>query len=77
MKVFSKIYMAIIFAVLYAPILVLIVFSFNESESLSEFTGFTLNWYRELFQDETALVSLQNSLILGRFRFYAYSAYNL
>ena len=65
MKVFSKIYMAIIFAVLYAPILVLIVFSFNESESLSEFTGFTLNWYRELFQDETALVSLQNSLILA------------
>ncbi|MBO4213001.1 MAG: ABC transporter permease [Clostridia bacterium] len=65
MKVFSKIYMAIIFAVLYAPILVLIVFSFNDSESLSEFTGFTFKWYGELFQDETALVSLKNSLILA------------
>ena len=65
MKFLSKFYMAIVFFLLYAPILVLIVFSFNEAESLSTFTGFTFDWYIELFQDETALTALRNSLILA------------
>lgn len=57
--------MFIIFAMLYAPIVVLVIFSFNESGSLSEFTGFDLKWYAELFQDEKALMALKNSLILA------------
>ena len=38
-------YIFLIFALLYAPIAVLIIFSFNESGSLSEFSGFSLMWY--------------------------------
>ena len=65
MKFLSKAYMFIIFAMLYAPIVVLVIFSFNESGSLSEFTGVDLKWYIELFQDEKAIMALKNSLILA------------
>ncbi|MBQ8848820.1 MAG: ABC transporter permease [Clostridia bacterium] len=65
MKFLSKAYMFIVFALLYAPIVVLVVFSFNESGSLSEFTGFSFKWYAELFQDEEAFMALKNSLILA------------
>lgn len=50
---------------LYAPILVLIVFSFNESGNLSSFSGFSLKWYRELFRDSTAFTALKNTLLLA------------
>lgn len=65
MKFLSKFYIGIIFFLLYIPIAVLIIFSFNESGSLSEFSGFSFDWYKELFQDEEALTSLMNSLILA------------
>lgn len=65
MKFLSKAYMFIVFALLYAPIIVLVVFSFNESGSLSEFTGFSFKWYAELFRDEEAFMALKNSLILA------------
>lgn len=65
MKFLSKFYMFIIFALLYAPIIVLIVFSFNEAGSLNEFSGFSTIWYEELFADEAALTALKNSLILA------------
>ncbi len=50
-KYLSRIYMTIIFIFLYAPIIVLAVFSFNESKSRGNWTGFTLKWYVELFHD--------------------------
>ena len=65
MKLFSKFYIGIIFLLLYLPILVLIVFSFNESGSLAHFSGFTTDWYVEPFNDEEALGALRNSLILA------------
>ena len=65
MKILSKCYMGIIFFLLYIPIIVLIVFSFNDAGSLSEFTKPSLVWYEELFRDEEALSSLMNSLILA------------
>ena len=65
MKILSKFYIGIVFLLLYLPILVLIVFSFNEAGSLSEFSGFTLDWYKELFSDEEALSALGNSLLLA------------
>ena len=65
MKILSKCYIGLIFFLLYIPILVLIVFSFNESGSLSEFSGFSTVWYEELFQDEAAFAALRNSLILA------------
>ncbi len=64
-KFLSGGYIFLIFALLYAPIAVLIIFSFNDGGSLSEFTGFSLTWYEELFNDEEALTALKNSLVLA------------
>lgn len=65
MKFLSKFYIGLIFLILYAPILVVILFSFNESGNLSYFSTFTLHWYKELFADDEALSALKNSLILA------------
>lgn len=65
MKIGSKIYMGIIFTLLYAPIVILIFFSFNESNSMSVFSGFSLKWYKELFAKEETINSLINTLILA------------
>lgn len=64
-KLSSKIYTAIIFAFLFAPIVILLVFSFNESKSLSVFSNFSLKWYEELFNDRSTLESVKNSVILA------------
>lgn len=65
MKFLSKFYIGLIFFILYAPILLVIVFSFNGSGSLSSFSDPTFYWYRELFQDKEALTALKNSLFLA------------
>ncbi len=61
----SKLYLVIVFILMYAPIGILIFFSFNEGSSTSEFTGFSLKWYRALFQNEEVLQSLYNTLLLA------------
>ena len=65
MKTSAKIYSGIVFAILFAPILVLLVFSFNESKSLSVFSSFSLKWYRELLNDRNTLEAVRNTLILA------------
>ena len=65
MKTLSKIYMWVVFALLYAPILVLILFSFNRAGSMNHFSEFSLYWYRELFRDARAIDALVNSLTLA------------
>jgi len=65
MKTVSKIYTALIFLFLFAPIFILIVFSFNESKSLSVFSEFSFKWYKELFNDQDTLASVKNTLILA------------
>ncbi len=65
MKITSKIYTALIFIFLFAPIAVLLVFSFNEAKSLAVFSGFSLKWYKELFNDSNTLESLRNSVVLA------------
>ncbi len=65
MKALSRSYMWVVFALLYAPILVLVVFSFNKGGTLSAYTGFSFRWYGELFRDAVALQSLKNSLLLA------------
>ena len=56
-KFFSKFYVALVFAFLYLPILVLIVFSFNESKG-TIWTGFSFKWYGELIRNELIINSL-------------------
>ena len=65
MKTLSRIYMWLIFALLYAPILVLVIFSFNDGGDLNTYTALSFRWYEELFRDDAALLSLKNSLMLA------------
>ena len=65
MKKLSKFYTALVFLFLFAPIAILLVFSFNEAKSLSVFSGFSFKWYVELFRDAETLNALRNTLILA------------
>ena len=65
MKYFSKIYIFLILGILYIPILTLILFSFNSSNSTAVFTGFSFEWYVELFSSPDTFVALRNTLILA------------
>ena len=65
MKRASKIYTALMMVFLFAPIAILLVFSFNSAKSLSVFSGFSLHWYRELFRDSETLKAVRNTLILA------------
>ena len=64
-RIGSWIYIVLCMIFLYAPILVLIVFSFNESKSRAFFTGFTFKWYQQLFENELIMTSLFNSLLIA------------
>jgi len=64
-KALSNLYIALIMIFLYAPMLVMIVLSFNESASTSVMTGFSLKWYGELFNDTSTLTALRNTLVLA------------
>ncbi len=65
MKKTNRIFTTLIFIFLYAPMLVLIVGSFNEGKSLSRFDGFTLEQYAELLRDEDLLKLLGNSILIS------------
>lgn len=65
MKVFRKCYIGLIFAFLYLPIAILIIFSFNESKSRTNYTGFTFDWYIKLFQNDTILAALRNTVAIA------------
>lgn len=57
--------MAFIFIFMYAPILTLIVLSFNASKSRAKWGGFTMKWYMQLFQDESIMGTLWNTLSIA------------
>ncbi|WP_026582215.1 ABC transporter permease [Bacillus sp. J33] len=59
------IYLAIVFAILYAPIFYLIYYSFNSGGTMYQFEGFTLEWYRELFDDTRLLIIVLNTVIVA------------
>ena len=65
MKLASKIYTALVFILLYTPIAVLVIFSFNSTASTGSFTGFSLNWYRELFRSDATMEALRNTLVIA------------
>ncbi len=65
MKTLSRIYTALILVFLYAPLAVMVFFSFNQARSTSVFGGFSLKWYAELFHDSATVTALQNTLLLA------------
>ena len=64
-KFLKKCYVYLIFAFLYVPILVLMVYSFNDSRSRGTWGGFTLRWYVELFQDRAIMSSLYYTILIA------------
>ena len=64
-SVFGRFFMALVFIFLYAPIVVLIVFSFNAIKSRTVWGGFSLQWYVELFQDSLIMNSLYTTLAVS------------
>ncbi len=65
MKKANRVFTILIFVLLYAPMMVLIVGSFNMGKSLSRFDGFTFHQYAELFKDQDLLKLLGNSLLIS------------
>jgi len=63
-KFLSKFYIVLVFAFLYLPIFVLIMFSFNETKG-NVWTGFSFKWYNELIHNELILTSVLNTLIIA------------
>ena len=61
----SNSYIALIMIFLYAPILVLMIYSFNESKSRSGWAGFSLHWYRELFKNDAIISALLVTLFVA------------
>ena len=57
--------MALVFLFLYAPILLLIVFSFNKGNSNIVWTGFSLDWYKSLFQNRLIMRSVYTTLLVS------------
>lgn len=64
-RIAKRIYLYVIFLFLYAPIVMLVVYSFNESRSMGRWSGFTLKWYVELFKDTEVLHALYNTLAIA------------
>lgn len=65
MKFLKKCYLFLVFFFLYAPIIVLVVFSFNDSKSRGHWDGFTLRWYAELFHDRQIVKALYYTLAIA------------
>ncbi len=62
---FSYLYMGLVLAIMYLPILLTVIYSFNESRISSVWGGFSLTWYRQLFRDEEMFHALWNSIVLA------------
>ena len=65
MKIFNRVYAFLVFLFLYAPILVLLLFSFNSTTSTSVFAGFSMKWYNLILHDSTAITALRNTVLLA------------
>ncbi|MDD7593220.1 MAG: ABC transporter permease [Peptoniphilaceae bacterium] len=64
-KCLRRIFLFLIYAFLYAPIIVLIVFSFNEGQTRGAWEGFSLRWYQSLVENEEILAALKNTLSIA------------
>ncbi len=54
-----------VYAFLYIPLIIVVIFSFNDSKLNAQWVGFTLDWYKKLFNNHEMLIAAQNSLIIA------------
>lgn len=65
MRTLKKLYVGLVFLFLYAPILILMLYSFNDSRSRGKWGGFTLKWYGELFKDADTMDALKTTILIA------------
>ena len=58
-------YLSLFFVILYLPVLSVILYSFNASSSTAQWTGWTLDWYRQLFSDRVIAQSFRVSIVVA------------
>ncbi|MGI6005463.1 MAG: ABC transporter permease [Christensenellales bacterium] len=61
----QRFYLGLVLFFLYAPIVVMIIFSFNESKVMGQWTGFTLDWYAQLFSDSQVMRALYITVLVA------------
>ena len=61
----GKIYMALILAFFYLPIVYTVVFSFNSTKSLTHFKGFSLKWYEKMFASSSMMDSIITTFVIA------------
>lgn len=64
-KWLSVIYTLLVFLLLYVPIFVIVIYSFNMAKTNGGWTGFTIDWYRRLLNDSNVIIAFKNSLIIA------------
>ncbi len=64
-RIFSSIYMWIVLAFFYLPIVYVVFFSFNSSKSLSNFTGFSTKWYEEMFSNRSIMEAIMVTVVIA------------
>ncbi|MFT8311736.1 MAG: ABC transporter permease [Sporolactobacillus sp.] len=64
-RTWSTIYLLCVFAVLYLPIFYLMFYSFNKAGNMTHFTGFTFDWYQEVFSDKRLIVIVIDTVIVA------------
>ena len=64
-KIFSPIYLTLVLLILYLPILIVILYSFNDARTIGSWAGFTTMWYKRLLSNALMGDALKNSLILA------------
>lgn len=64
-KIGSKIFMILMMIFFYAPIVYIIIFSFNGSRSLTHLDGFSLQWYEKMFNDKTMMESVVYTIVIA------------
>ena len=61
----SKFYLALVFIFLYAPIVTLMVFSFNKTKSMAVWGGFTFDWYSSLLENDRIIAALYYTVLIA------------
>lgn len=64
-RIGSKIFMALLMLFFYAPIIYIIIFSFNGSRSLTHLDGFSMRWYEKMFSDRTMMESVVYTIVIA------------
>lgn len=64
-KIFRNLFIGLVFIFLYLPIIILVIYSFNDSKMNIIFSGFTLKWYKELFSNTNLIDAFLNTMIIA------------